>query len=133
MPLAARRAIVAAISRPRMHGHVCITSGLLHIAPRTLQAGMIRRLSLDDHDVRALWASRGRALRSDRLLDEHTTSLIEVFWEEHCRASPVFKKALRNRVSRDVYIEHGACFLEHIQTGLYTQLVEAHPQLKIGQ
>ena len=44
----------------------------------------------------------------------------------------MFKKALRKRVSRGVYIEHGECFLEVIQTEMYTQFVEAHPEFKIG-
>ena len=74
--LPACHAIVAAISRPHMAGHVHATSRLSHIPPCTLRLGMIKRQSLDARDG-ALWASSVRAPWSDRLLDDDTRSFIE--------------------------------------------------------
>jgi hypothetical protein len=91
------------------------------------------RQRLDDGDLEALWACSGRAPSSTRMISRDVREMIARFWEEHSRASPDFKRALRHRIGPKQYEEHGACFLEMTQTQLYLLFRRAHADVLIGQ
>ena len=131
--LAARHAIVRTITAPSIAGSIRSTSRLLAIPRRTLRDGVRWRIRLDVGDPEALWASSGRAPRSSRLLVPEIRELIGRFWEDHSRASPDFRRALRHRIDTGQYEEHGACFLEMTQTQLYLMFRSAHADIVIGQ
>ena len=100
---------------------------------KALKTGQERRRRLSLGEESALWGSSGRAPRRNRLLQPDLIALIEKFWEEHTRASPEFKKVLCKRISKGVYVEHHACFLETTQSELYKEFQIAHSNINISQ
>ena len=98
-----------------------------------LRVGRERRRRLSLGEESALWGSIGHAPHHNRLLHPKLISLIETFWEEHTRASPEFKKVLRKRISKGVYAQHHACFIETTQTELYKEFRIAHSNINISQ
>lgn len=131
--LAARRTLTAAVSSSDMAGMFRATSRMLSIRRHTLRVGASRRQQLDLGRGEALWASSGRAPRCTRILDDSMRDFIAQFWEMHTRALPDFKKALRHRVGRKQYIEHGAHILEMTQHELFCLFRETHPEIVISE
>lgn len=131
--LAARRTLTAAVSSDDMTGISRTTSRMLSIRRCTLRDGSRRRQRLDLGHGGDLWASSGRAPRSTRVLDPRMREFIGQFWEHNSRALPDYKKALRHRVGRKQYIEHGACIIEMTQSQLYSLFQQRHPEISIGQ
>lgn len=131
--LAARRTLTAAVCSDDMTGISRATSRMLSIRRSTLRAGSRRRQRLDSGHGGDLWASSGRASRCTRVLDPRMREFIGLFWEHNSRALPDYKKALRRRVGRKQYIEHGACILEMTQSQLFRLFQQTHPEISIGQ
>lgn len=131
--LTARRTLTAAVSSRDMTGMFRATSRMLCIRRHTLRAGARRREHLDLGHGETLWAGSGRAPRCTRILNDTMRDFIAQFWEMHTRALPDFKKALRHRVGRKQYIEHGAHILEMTQHELFCLFRETHPEIVISE